>query len=419
MKVALLSIGDELLIGMTLNTDFQLLAKSLRENGHQVVSQLTCADREKEIHSALDYLKTKADFIITTGGLGATPDDITVDSVSKYLGYKVVRNETASNLIDAYFRETGKDPITNLELSKRYPENAEIFPNKNGYACGCYMEADGLKVAVLPGPPKEMLPMFEACVLPKLLNTKKKDMLTTLTYKIFGIRESDVVEVLSDLIRPKDKTIQLTTYCSLREVALVLRHTDNSNMEEVDYIIYEIYNRLGKFIYASEDISLEEMVICMLKLRQKTLAVAESLTGGKIADRLISVPGASEYVFEDIVAYHNDAKVRHLHVSEETLKNHGAVSVETAYEMAVGLLEEEGIDICVATTGIAGPSGGTPEKPVGLTYIAVGNVGSIKVYSHVFKGNRAEVREAATKAAMFYLLKLLVNDGVDFENLTI
>lgn len=409
MKAEIIAIGTEILLGDIVNSNAQYLGKELANLGIDMYYQQVVGDNEKRILHAFDEGFSRSDIIITTGGLGPTNDDITKEVAAKYFNKELIEDEESIKAIKDYFKfRERKMPESNLKQGL-IPEGCIIIKNNNGTAPGVIIEENDKIMIILPGPPKEMKPMFEECVKP-YLQKKADSILVSKMIKILGVGESSVVEEIKDLM---DNQTNPTIAPYAKDVGVVLRVTAKAESERealklIEPVEEEIKNRLGDNVYATEDISIEEVVAKLLIEKKLTISTAESCTGGMIASTLINYPGISEVFLEGAVTYSNEAKHNRLGVKNETLDKYGAVSAETAGEMAIGIAKTAGTDVSIVTTGIAGPGGGTEKKPVGLVYIGVCVGGNVTVQKHIFKGNRARVRLQATVTGLDMLRRILV-----------
>lgn len=383
MKCMLISIGDELLIGQTVNTNVSFLGQVLSENNIDIVRSSVVGDDEEEILRELALGNTLADFVICTGGLGPTHDDITRTCVLKYFDTKLVLNDEVLQSIKERFSRLKRTLNQINEEQALVPESAVILKNEKGTAPGYLLKKDKTQFIFMPGVPYEMKPMFLEGALPKLLELQgepelhivKTTLLTT------GIPESTLFQKLGNL----DEILagaQLAFLPSPGGVKLRVTVTDASReaaMNKLMEIEQKIRGRAGRFIFGKGEETLSEVVGRMLKERGQTLSVAESCTGGGIANQITHVPGSSTYFERAVVAYSNASKVEILHVDEDLIAKHGAVSEEVAIEMAQGIRGISGTDIGFSVTGILGPGGGTGEKPVGLVYLALSTFEETKV----------------------------------------
>ncbi|WP_054200461.1 competence/damage-inducible protein A [Clostridium baratii] len=409
MKCEILSVGTEILLGDILNTNSRYLSNELANLGIDVYYHQVVGDNRERILSALNEAFSRSDIIITTGGLGPTKDDMTKELVAEFLGMDMYLHEESLKKIEDYFKKMGRIPVKSNEKQAYFPKEAIILENNNGTAPGAIFEKDGKAIIVLPGPPKEMEPMFNESVR-KYLESLTGYTIVSEVLRVFGIGESEAENKLQDLI-DNGKNPTIAPYAKEGEVTF--RITAKGKDEEqarklIKPLKEEVYNRLGNLIYNTGDVSIQETVGEMLVNKNMTIGVSESCTGGLVSAKLIEYPGISSVFLEGAVTYSNEAKMRTLNVKKDTLEKFGAVSEETAREMAEGIAKRCGSRIGVSTTGIAGPGGGTEEKPVGLVYIGVYIDGETKVERHVFSGNRSAVRNKASMTALNMVRKSLL-----------
>lgn len=387
MRVELISVGTELLKGK-INTDTAYLGEKLDNIGLTIERETTVGDDREKIESVLREVLNRADIIITTGGLGPTFDDLTREVMAKVLKKKLVFDREVMHEIAAHFAKRELEMPKENERQAYIIEGARVIPNKVGTAPGMVVEkrskADSksktqrVSVIMLPGPPREMRPMVEEVVLPYLKEKYERRILKKCVLHICGLTESSAYEKIKEVVeierRMEGGILRFSILAHLATIDVEISG-EGENELLVDEMLHkarqEIYDCLGDYIYGQDEDTLESVVGGLLLRKRLTLAVAESCTGGLLGDRITDVAGSSVYFKEGIVAYSNEAKVRILGVREETLNGFGAVSRETALEMARRVQGISGADIGLATTGIAGPTGGTPEKPAGLVYIAL------------------------------------------------
>ncbi|MFT8351496.1 competence/damage-inducible protein A [Clostridium saccharoperbutylacetonicum] len=409
MKAEIIAIGTEILLGDIVNSNAQYIAQELAALGIDMYYQQVVGDNEKRILHAFDEAYSRSDIIITTGGLGPTEDDLTKEVAAKYFKKELLPNEEVIEKIKSYFKFRERKMTENNLKQGLIPEGAIIINNDNGTAPGVIIEENSKVMIILPGPPKEMKPMFENTVRP-YLEKKADSIIMSRVIKILGIGESAVAEELKDIMTAQTNPT-IAPYA--KDVGVMLRITAKANNEEeasklIEPIEKEIKNRLGDNIYATEDVSIEDVVAKLLIEKKLTISTAESCTGGMIAGTLINYPGISEVFLEGAVTYSNEAKHNRLGVKNETLEKYGAVSEETAREMAIGIANTAKTDVSIVTTGIAGPEGGTPEKPVGLVYIGIYFKGEVTVKKYVFNGSRSRVRLQATITSLDMLRRRLI-----------
>lgn len=411
MRAEIISIGTELLLGDIVNSNAQFLGQELAALGIEMYYQQVVGDNEERILHAFKEAYNRCDIIIATGGLGPTDDDLTKEMAAKYFNKRLFEDKESLENLQEYFKFRKRKMTTNNLKQALIPEGATAIKNNNGTAPGVIIEENNKIMIILPGPPKEMKPMFEEDIKP-YLKSKSDSVIISKMIKILGIGESAVAETVKDLMESQSNPT-IAPYA--KEIGVILRITAKAENEAaalklIEPLEIEIKNRLGENVYATEDISIEDVVAKLLIENKYTVSTAESCTGGMIASTLINYPGISEVFMEGAVTYSNEAKHKRLGVKNETLEKYGAVSEETAREMAIGIAKKADTDVSIVTTGIAGPGGGTEEKPVGLVYIGVYVKGKVKVEKHIFKGNRSKVRNQATITALDILRRCLINE---------
>ncbi len=369
MNCEIISVGTELLLGEIVNLDAQTISQGLSEQGINVYYHTVVGDNPERLRQALAIAKERADMIITTGGLGPTADDLTKETIAAAFGKKLVMDPVQQKRLH---ERMGARMTPNNEKQAVLPEGCTVLENDWGTAPGCAFEADGCRVIMLPGPPRECAPMFRERVLP-YLESLHEGVIRSRYIKIFGMGESEMESRLSYLM---DRLQNPTAAPYAKEGECLVRVTAKAPTEAEAYamcepVVREVCEVLGDVVYGVDVQSLEQVVVEGLRKRGMTAALAESCTGGLIARRITSVPGASEVFGCGLVTYSNEMKMQLLGVSPETLAAHGAVSPETAIEMARGARKVGRADVGVGVTGIAGPGGGTAQKPVGLFYAAI------------------------------------------------
>ncbi len=413
MRAEILSVGTELLLGDIVNTNAQYIARRLADNGVFVYYQTVVGDNPKRLSDALDIAFKRADIVIATGGLGPTKDDITKEIGAKFFNRKLVLHEESLKKIEKHFKNMNRKMTDNNRKQAYLPEGCVIFPNANGTAPGCAIEGNNKIFIMLPGPPKEMAPMFEDEVMPYL--SKYQDgVLVSKVLRVLGVGESNMEDSIKDLM---DSQTNPTIAPYAKDGEAILRITakardKNEALGLIAPVEKQIRERLKDNIYGTGDAPIWDVVAKMLIDRKLTIAVAESCTGGMLASRLINYPGISDVFMEGAVTYSNDAKMRRLGVSAKTLKKYGAVSAETAREMAEGIARTANTDIGLSTTGIAGPGGGTFEKPVGLVYAGMYFKGVVKVEKMNIAGNRQNIRNRAVMNVLDFLRRELENSEI-------
>ena len=397
MKAGIFLVGTELLNGATIDTNSIYIAEELNKYGIEIEFKMTVRDVMDEIVKALKYAKKNVDLVILTGGLGPTDDDITKEAMAKFLKKKLIIDEKEkAELLKKYksYRNLNKTNFKEVEK----PEGAISFKNDVGMAPAVYI--DGL--VAFPGFPNELKNMF-----PKFLKyyVKENNLKTQIYIKdiiTYGIGESTLENTVKDLFTEEGIFYEFL----VKDYGTLIRlQTSSKNKKSVEKIVKKLYNRISEFIIGEDNDRIENTIYECLNSGKKplTISTAESCTGGMIASKLIEVPGISENFIESIVSYSNEAKIKRLKVKKETLEKYGAVSEEVAREMLAGLKT----DVAISTTGIAGPGGGTKEKPVGLVYIGIRVKDEVKIFRRELKGDRNKIRQRAMMHALYNLLKIL------------
>lgn len=403
MTVELLSVGTELLLGNIVNTNAAYLAERCAASGLSCYHQSVVGDNEERLEEALRQALSRADIVILSGGLGPTKDDLTKEVTAKVFGKRLYEDAHTKDRISQYFRQMKSAKVTENNWKQALvPEGAVVVDNHNGTAPGLIMEGEDKTAILLPGPPGELKPMFEESIIP-YLNKLVPEGIYSKMVKLCGIGESKAETVISDLMeRQTNPTI--APYAKIGEVHLRVTAKAESEAEAdslMKPVLEELYKRFGELIFTEEEaVTLEEAVIQLLREKGYRMTTAESCTGGRLAARLINVPGASDVYEEGYITYSNEAKKRLLGVKEETLNRYGAVSRQTAEEMARGAAGTSGTDAALSVTGIAGPDGGTEEKPVGLVYIGCYVNGHTRTEEFRFTGNRDKNRDYAVVRAL-------------------
>ena len=410
MKAEIITVGTEILLGDILNTNCRYLSRELAAMGIEMYYQITVGDNEERLLKTLEESLNRSDIVICTGGLGPTEDDITKEVCAKYFGYKLELHKPSLDAMIERFKHMNRVPTKNNEKQAYFPKEAYILKNDNGTAPGCIMEKEGKMIVVLPGPPKEMESMFENYVKP-YLSKLTDDVIESEVLRIIGVGESkvenDILDIIDSQTNPTIATYAKGYECTLRITAKA------KSVEEAKELIKpmsdEMKRRFGQSLYAVGETSIEEVVAKMLVENNLKIAVAESCTGGMVSASLINYPGISSVFMEGCVTYSNEAKMKSLGVKKETLDVYGAVSDKCAKEMASGVAARYNTNIGIATTGIAGPDGGTDEKPVGLVYFGIYINGKVISKKYVFNGDRQGVRERATRTILNDLRLELLN----------
>lgn len=413
MVVELISVGTEILLGNIVNTNAAYLAEECALLGCSLYHQTVVGDNEERMEEAIRQAIERADIVILTGGLGPTKDDLTKEVTAKVFGRKLYMDEHSKARIQDYFEKIKSKKVTENNWKQALvPEGAIVIDNLNGTAPGLILEDKerGKAAILIPGPPNEMKPMFEHDIAP-YLNKKQPEGIYSHMVKVCGIGESRAETMVADLMDAQINPT-LAPYAKTGEVHF--RVTARACSEEaaeklMEPMIEEMKKRFGDAVYTTEEnVTLEESVIRLLEEKKMTVTTAESCTGGKLSGRLLNVAGASSVYNEGYITYANASKEKILGVKHETLETYGAVSEQTAAEMALGAAKAAGADAALSVTGIAGPGGGTAEKPVGLVYIGCAVKGEVTVREYRFTGNREKNRDYAVARAITLLREELL-----------
>lgn len=375
----LISVGTEILLGDILNTDAQFLSIELAKLGISVIHQSTVGDNRERLLEQLNEAAKRSDIIILSGGLGPTPDDLTKEVCCEFFGKEMLLHEPTVEKIKNYFSAKGMEMTQNNLKQAMFPKDSVIFPNNNGTAPGMAIEKDGVHILVLPGPPRELKPMFKDSALPYLMRFSDK-IIVSHNIRTFGIGESAMAEKVNDLFDSENPTV--APYAKDGEALLrvtAMADTKDEAEELCKPVISEICSRLGDYVYGLDYSCIEEAVVKMLKSGNLKVATAESCTGGLIAKRITDISGSSQIFECGIVSYANEIKHKVLGVSADDLEKYGAVSEPVAKQMAQGALRVSGADIAVSVTGIAGPESDSTNKPVGLIYIGLADKDNVWV----------------------------------------
>lgn len=402
MTFEILSVGTELLLGSIVNTNAQYLSRRLSELGFNVYYTTVVGDNPQRLKSALETAAGRADAVITTGGLGPTVDDLTKETIAEFCGVRCVPDEESKKRIIERFSKGNREIPENNFKQAEMPEGCIILKNDNGTAPGAIIESENCTFIMLPGPPSEMKPMFDNSVEP-YLKQFSDGVIRSKSIWVFGLGESKVDEMLGDLMNSSHNPT-IAPYAKPGQVELRITAkagTVDEAKEMLKPVEQRIREVLGDKVYGTGiDNSMENVVVTLLREKGLTVTTAESCTGGLIAEKITRIPGSSECFKCGYVTYSNEQKTKLLGVKEETLEKYGAVSEETALQMSIGAREKSGADIAVAVTGIAGPDGGSEEKPVGLVYVSVCIKDFHKAYKFNFAGGRSMVRERTSLYAL-------------------
>lgn len=408
--VELISVGTEILLGNIVNTNAAYLAEQCATLGLSNYYQVTVGDNEERLTDTIRTAYDRSDIVILSGGLGPTQDDLTKETVAKVLNKKLVLDEHSKELIQEFFDKKGIQPTDNNWKQAMVPEGAVVLDNANGTAPGIIVEEGNKCVIMLPGPPNELIPMFEDSVRP-YLNEKEQGIIYSKTVKICGVGESKVESEIIDLLE-KQVNPTIAPYAKNGEVHLrvTAKAVDEKNAKKLlKPVVKELKSRFGTNVYTTDpEVSLEQAVVDLLLANDLTVSTVESCTGGLLAARLINVAGVSEVFKLGHITYSNKAKRKILGVKRSDLEKYGAVSEKVANDMAKGAATFTKADVVVSVTGIAGPDGGTTQKPVGLVYIGCYVKGKITVKEYHFSGNRSKIRESAVSAALTLMRKCVL-----------
>ena len=409
MFAELITIGDELLIGQVVDTNSAWMGRELNNIGIEVLRIVSVRDREEEILEAIDNAMKRVNIVLVTGGLGPTKDDITKQTLCKYFNTELIFSEEVFENVKRVL--AGKIPMNKLNKGQAMvPKNCTVINNPAGSASVSWFERDGKVLVSMPGVPQEMTTVMAESVLPKLHERFQTDVIMHQTFLVQHYPESVLAEKLEAWEVALPDCIKLAYLPKLGIIRMRLTGRGHDRKEVETLLNREkakLETILGEDIFSEEDTPLEVIIGELLKKRKLTVSTAESCTGGSIAERLTSIAGSSEYFKGSIVAYSNEVKKDLLYVSSETLEKYGAVSEETVIEMVKGAMKALKTDCAVATSGIAGPGGGTPEKPVGTVWIAAGYKNEIRTYKQETNRGRAMNIERAGNNALLMLRDLL------------
>ena len=410
-KAYIISTGTELILGTTIDTNASFISQQLGLIGIKVVGISVVGDSKQHIKDALELGLKSADIVITSGGLGPTKDDLTKEMACEVMKVNLQLNEREAEKLKEYFKSRRREmPESNLKQAM-FPKEAQILANPLGTAPGMYLNQEPKVLILLPGPPKEMKKMLNDEVKPRLINdfNLDHDLCAKRTIKVFGPGESQVEEIIASVMEnPHGCSIALIAQEGEIQVKVTAEGQDLSDSEKIlEQIVDEIKQKLTRNIYGYDDDKLSAVVAGLLIKNNYSVALAESCTGGLMSKYITDEAGSSEFYWGSVISYSNEAKVKLLGVSEATLELHGAVSEATAEEMASGIKRVAGADLGLAITGIAGPAGGSDEKPVGLVYIGLAHRNGVLVKELRLGGERAAIRTLAAKAGLDMIRRFL------------
>lgn len=408
MKAEIIAVGTELLMGEILNSNSRDIARELYNLGIDVYHQSVVGDNLKRVSKELETAFERADLVITTGGLGPTRDDLTKEAAAHFLKRDMILDEESIKHLEDFFGSRGLPLNEGNKRQAYFPEGAKIIPNENGTAPACIIEFDEKVLVILPGPPREVIPLMEKYIIPYLEKRTGKVFISDII-NISGIGEGHMEEKIMDIIEAQENP---TVAPYAKEHGLTLRVTASASTEQearllLEPVVKKVCDRLGMDVYAIGDTTLEAVVASLLIEQNLSISVAESCSGGLLAGRLINYPGISKVFKEGFITYSNESKINTLGVDSKILSKYGAVSEEVAKQMAKGAADRAKSDVALSITGIAGPDGGTDEKPVGLVYIGLYLLGEVKVMKMDSWGSRDNVRRRAVSQALDMLRREL------------
>ncbi|MBR2302726.1 MAG: nicotinamide-nucleotide amidohydrolase family protein [Clostridia bacterium] len=383
----------------------KFLYNKLKEYGVEIEYCFATKQTKEKILQISDLVEENSDIVFYVGGLGLSSNDVLKETLAQRYKVDMVIQQTSCDFFAKYI-QTNKKSVPPDHVQQRilaFPDGFDCYPNSFGYELSAFGRFFGKEIFLLPDNVEECKCVFNNYI--KAFFDKQTKQTKTNVYKVFGLEKSDIELKLFAICENKASFFVETDVAN--DSKIIVRFGNKIVQSVVDEVNCAIMQEFADFLYAVDDCSLNEIAVDLLKLYKRQLSVAESLTGGEIVASLVDVPGASEVLFEGCTTYANGAKNSRLFVKKQTLEQFGAVSQQTAYQMATGLLETSQCDVVVATTGIAGPGGGSERKPVGLTYIAVGDLSGIHIHKYIFSGNRNQIRQKAAKTALFLLVKLI------------
>ncbi len=407
-RAAILSTGDELTTGRIVDSNASWLADKLFEMGVDVACVLTVGDYPERMEWAWRQALDRADVVISTGGIGPTADDLTSETVARVLGVPLVEHAESADRIRRWFASSGRPMPENNLKQALVPQGAVIVPNALGTAPGYRAACGDRHVVVLPGVPREMKPMVEETVLPWLRAQRGGEVYLARTFQTFGVTESGLDELVAGVVDPSEGRVSFRASFPEVSVRVVVHGDPAGARERLAAVGDRMRAAIGAYCYGEGTVTMEETVGALLRGRGLTVGTAESCTGGLVAHRLTNVPGSSAYVRGAVVAYANQAKRELLGVPAATLEAHGAVSEETAAEMAAGARRALGVDVAVSTTGVAGPDGGTPEKPVGTVCLGLAAATETVAARYQLWGTRDWVKLLASQVALEWIRRHLL-----------
>jgi nicotinamide-nucleotide amidase len=423
-KAVILSTGDEITTGKVVDTNANFLAEKLAENGVDLVSVITVGDVPERLEWAWKTAIALGDVVISTGGIGPTADDLTTETVARLADRKLFQDSGTVEHIKRLFATINRVMPENNLKQALFPEGSEIVPNPLGTAPGFRLPVtlDGhtSQLIVLPGVPREMKPMMENWVIPWIrANRGRETVFAVRIFQTFGISESALDEAVAGLIKPEEARVSFRASFPQISLRILVEGKPGEAERKLEELAERVRGRISQYCYAEGETSMEEVVGKLLSEKNLTLAIAESCTGGLVGHRITNIPGSSKYLLGDLVTYSNEMKMDLLGVSKATLEKFGAVSEECVREMASGVRKRIGASVAVATSGVAGPDGGTPDKPVGTVCIALDADGVSESRRYQMRGTRDWVKLLGSQVALDwirrYALGLPISESATFR----
>ncbi len=401
MKATIIAVGNEILLGKTINTNLAYLGAFLFSLGIDVERSISVKDTESAIHSALE--DSVGNLIVLTGGLGPTQDDTTKESVASYLNVDLVKHEATYEKIASYFKRSGRKMDPSNDKQAFFPQDATIIENLRGTAPGAIIPFHDKHYVLLPGPPSELKPMVEP--LKAYLKPHLDQTIYQKGYLVVGQGESEFEGTMLSLYKAHPN-VNIAPYASTGEIRYIFTSKDEENLKMA---LNDFKKHFSPYIIGAHDDTLEAHIVKTLKDQNKTISLAESCTGGMLASRLVNVSGVSDVFKESYVLYDNESKMKQLGINQLVLEKYGAVSEQCVYELAYQLSQRTEADVTVSISGIAGPQGGSEEKPVGTVYFGLTHEGKTKTAKRIFAGDRQMIREKATAYALYLVMKGLMH----------
>ena len=407
-RAVILSTGDEITTGKVVDSNSNYLADKLNEIGVDLIAVLTVGDVPERLEWAWRTAMELGDLVLSTGGIGPTADDLTTETIARITGKPLWRHEPSVEHMRRLFVTAGRAMPENNIKQAMFPETAEVIPNPLGTAPGFRMavlqKAHTAHLVVMPGVPREMKPMMEEQVIPWIRQNRGNDKIfATRIFQTFGISESGLDEAVAGLIRPEEAKVGFRASFPQISMKVMVEDLPGDAERRLEELSERVRERVGNYIYAEGDASMEDVVARLLTEKGLKLSVAESCTGGLIGHRLTNVPGSSRFFVSDVVTYANEMKLEILGVRPETLAEHGAVSEQCVLEMAAGARQRAGADVAIATSGIAGPEGGSPDRPVGTVCIALAANGIAASRRYQMRGTRDWIKLLTSQVALDWL----------------